>query len=145
MGNTATQEKVVLVGGCFDVIHYGHVSFLKQARSYGAELVVALESDANVTRRKGSKRPIHSQEQRRDMLESLTYVDRVILLPTMESEHEYADLVRQVHPWVIAITQGDPYADSKRTMAESIGASLAVIPKIHTPSTSQLAKLLELE
>jgi FAD synthetase len=149
MGNlkfmNTQRDKIVLVGGCFDVIHYGHVSFLKQARSHGSELVVALESDGNVTRRKGPKRPIHTQKQRQEMLLSLTVVDRIIPLPTMENEQDYAEMVRKIQPSVIAVTQGDPYHDSKKKMAEHIGATIVTIPKVHTPSTSQLAKLLELE
>ena len=69
--------KKVLVGGVFDIIHYGHVHFLKNAKSLGDHLVVALESDKNVKRLKGEKRPIHNQNQRREMLESLEFVDEV--------------------------------------------------------------------
>ena len=137
--------KTVLVGGCFDLIHYGHVSFLTSAKSYGDKLIVALESDENVRRMKGNTRPIHSQEKRRKMLEALTVVDEVIPLPPMHSDAEYADLVSRIHPDVIAVTQGDGMESKKREHAARVGASVVVIPKIHTPSTSQLAKLLGLE
>lgn len=140
-----SKKKVVLVGGCFDILHFGHISFLKQAKSYGDHLVVALESDENVRHTKGETRPIHSQDQRKIMLKSLHFVDEVIALPPMESDQEYRDLVNRVKPDVIAVTEGDPIIDKKRAQAKSIGAELVVIPKIHTPSTSQLAKLLGLE
>jgi FAD synthetase len=139
------KKKIVLVGGCFDLLHFGHISFLKQAKSLGEYLVVALESDENVKRMKGESRPIHTQAQRKEMLESLSVVDEVIVLPAMHGYRDYSKLVRKIKPAVIAITQGDPAKDKKSEQANEVGAKLIEIPKIHTPSTSQLVKLLGLE
>jgi len=137
--------KKVLVGGCFDLVHYGHVEFLTNAKNLGDYLVVALESDENVRRMKGESRPIHTQQQRKAMLESLRVVDEVIALPSLKTDDEYASLVKTVHPSVIAITEGDPIEDKKRKHAELVSATVIVVPKVHTPSTSQLTKLLGLE
>ncbi len=137
--------KKILVGGCFDLIHFGHISFLKQAKALGTYLVVALESDKNVRLSKGDSRPVHTQEQRKEMLESLIFVDKVIALPFMESDKQYFDLVDSIRPHVIAITQGDPVTEKKQLQADKIHATLSIIPKIYTPSTSQIAKLLGLE
>jgi rfaE bifunctional protein nucleotidyltransferase chain/domain len=137
--------KKVLVGGCFDLLHYGHTEFLREAKTHGEYLVVALESDENVRHMKGDSRPIHTQLQRKAMLESLRYVDEVLMLPTMKTDADYEKLVTDVHPSVIAVTEGDPMIAKKQHHASSIGATVAVIPKVHTPSTSQLAKLLNLE
>lgn len=137
--------KKVLVGGCFDLLHFGHTEFLKTAKKYGDYLIVALESDENVRRMKGDTRPIHTQTQRKAMLESLQCVDEILSLPVMKTDTEYAQLVKDVHPAVIAVTEGDLIIDKKREHAKAIGAEIVIIPKIHTPSTSQLAKLLELE
>lgn len=137
--------KKVLVGGCFDLLHYGHIKFLEEAKTLGDYLIVALESDENVRKMKGDSRPIHTQEQRKIMLESLRFVDEVIALPPLDSDEDYAKLVTQVAPAIIAVTQGDPMEEKKRTHAKHVGASVAIISKVHTPSTSQLAKLLELE
>jgi len=139
------MKKTVLVGGCFDLLHYGHISFLKQAKALGEYLVVALESDENVRRMKGDGRPIHTQAQRKEMLEALSVVDEVIALPAMHGDRDYYELVRKIKPSVIAVTGGDPAIVKKREQAEEIGARLVEIPKIHTPSTSQLVKLLGLE
>ncbi len=139
------NKKIVLVGGCFDFIHFGHISFLKQAKSLGDYLVVALESDKNVRLSKGENRPIHTQEQRQEMLRSLVFVDEVIPLPPMNLDIEYFDLVEKIHPQIIAVTEGDLIVDKKLKQAERVGAKLVVIPKVHAPSTSQLAKLLGLE
>ena len=139
------EKNVVLVGGCFDFIHFGHISFLSQAKAFGNYLIVALESDENVHHTKGDSRPIHTQAQRKQMLEALSVVDEVIALPPMNTDAQYANLVSKIHPQIIATTEGDPIIEKKQQQTEAIGARLVVIPKIHTPSTSQLAKLLELE
>ena len=142
---SSENKKVVLVGGCFDLLHFGHIHFLKLAKQQGDYLIVALESDENVRRMKGDNRPIHTQVQRRQMLEALTFVDEVRSLPPMETDEEYNALVNEIKPAVIAVTEGDPILEKKQKQANSIGAKLVIIPKIHTPSTSQLAKLLNLD
>lgn len=139
------MKKIVLVGGCFDLLHYGHVRFLMDAKKRGNWLVVALESDENVRRMKGGGRPIHNQAQRKELLEALSFIDEVITLPPMKNDTDYTNLVTRVKPDVIAITEGDPIVDKKQKQADTVGAQLVVIPKIPTPSTSQLAKLLGLE
>lgn len=139
------MKKIILVGGCFDLLHFGHISFLKQSKALGEYLVVALESDENVRRMKGDARPIHTQTQRKEMLEALSFVDEVIALPPMHGDRDYYELVRKIKPTVIAVTQGDAAKVKKIEQAKEVGAKLVVIPKIHTPSTSQLVKLLGLE
>ncbi len=137
--------KKVLVGGCFDFIHYGHIVFLTEAKKLGDHLIVLLESDENVRKTKGKARPIHSQIQRKAMLETLTMIHEVIALPPMHSDQEYFAVVDAIKPAVIAVTDGDPIIEKKKQQAQMTGAKLIIIPKIHTPSTSQLAKLLGLE
>lgn len=138
-------KKVVLVGGCFDIIHFGHIHFLKKASLLGNYLVVALESDKNIKRLKGKNRPIHNQSQRREMLESLRFVDQVIVLADKMRDQDYEKLVSIVNPRVIAVTTGDPIIEKKRKQAEGIGASLIEIPRIKVPSTTEITKILEID
>ena len=138
-------KRIVLVGGCFDLLHFGHTEFLREAKKLGDHLIVALESDENVKKTKGESRPIHAQRQRRSMLEALSSVDEVISLPIMKTDEDYKTLVMKVHPNVIAATEGDPILEKKKILADTIQADFKIIQKIHTPSTSQLAKLLGLE
>ena len=79
------------------------------------------------------------------MLAALSCVDEIITLPVMGTEAEYTAMVERIQPHIIAVTIGDPIKQKKQQQAQNIGATLVEIPKIHTPSTSQLAKLLELE
>lgn len=139
------KSKVVLVGGVFDILHYGHIHFLKKAKALGSYLIVALESDINVKRLKGEKRPIHGQYQRREMLESLHFVDKVIILKDEMKDEDYEKLVKIISPQIIAVTKGDPIIEKKQKQAAGIGARLVEIPRIKSPSTSQIAKLLKLE
>ena len=137
--------KKVLVGGCFDILHYGHIHFLKKASSLGTRLVVALESDSSIKRLKGASRPIHSQVRRKEMLESLSFVDEVIILKNRMRDGDYRKLVTSLKPQIIAVTKGDPVMAKKKAHADTVGAKIVEIPKIRVASTSRIAKLLGLD
>lgn len=72
-------RKVVFTNGCFDIIHAGHVRYLKKARSLGDCLVLGLNSDASVRSIKGEKRPIVPQNERAEVLSALTCVDYIVV------------------------------------------------------------------
>ncbi len=135
---------LVLAGGCFDILHLGHIRFLKAAQKYGT-LLVALESDANLKKFKGVNRPIHNQKQRAEVLSELQSVNYIILLPEMKTDAHYEKFTKFIKPQFIAVTAGDPHLKNKTAQANAVGAQIVVIPKIRTPSTSQLIKLLNLE
>lgn len=139
------NNKVVLVGGVFDILHYGHVYFLKEAKKLGDFLIVALESDKNVKRLKGKTRPIHDQYQRMETLESLKFVDKVIILKDEMKDSDYEKLVVTISPNIIAVTTGDPMVEKKKVYAKKVGAKVVIVPKIKTDSTTTIAKLLKLE
>lgn len=131
-------KKTVLVGGCFDLIHYGHLQFLKKAKEVGDYLIVALESDEFIKKKK-KRDPIHSQGQRAEILASLDMVDLVILLPLFSSDQEYFDMVKTVEPKVIAVTEGDPQIENKRKQAKEIKAILKTVsPLFKNFSTNKI-------
>ena len=137
--------KRILVGGCFDLIHYGHIKFLTEAKKLGDYLIVALESDKNVRKHKGANRPIHSQSERAKMLRSLKMVDEVILLPEMKSDKDYFDLVKKIKPDIIAVTKDDPQMENKKRQANITGAKIiTVTPRIQPHSTTNLIEKLGL-
>lgn len=132
-----TNQNSVLVGGCFDIVHIGHIRFLKAAKEQGDKLVIALESDEFIRQRK-HREPFHTQAERAEILSSIETVDYIVLLPFMQGEKDYDMLVEQVHPSVIAITEGDPLEENKRKMAEKHGARLAIVSTHITNKSSSL-------
>ncbi|RJR14783.1 glycerol-3-phosphate cytidylyltransferase [Candidatus Microgenomates bacterium] len=138
------KQQLVLVGGCFDILHLGHVRFLTEAKKYGT-LIVALESDETLVKFKGESRPIHKQAERAEVLAALTCVDFVVLLPEFGSDDDYLHLTQEIKPEVVAVTEGDPQLNNKKKHIQAVGGKVIIIPKITTPSTTQLAKLLRLE
>ncbi|MBI1862595.1 adenylyltransferase/cytidyltransferase family protein [Candidatus Microgenomates bacterium] len=134
---------IVLVGGCFDVLHFGHLQFLNAAKKAGKRLVVALESDEFIKSRK-ARTPIHTQEQRAEMLSSLESVDCVVLLPFLKTDDEYSEMVTRISPSVIAVTQGDPQlTNKKRQAARLVGTRVVVVtPVIGDFSTSKIINQL---
>ncbi len=75
------NKKIVCGGGAFDVIHLGHIEFLKSLKSKGDMSVVLVNSNARIRERKGNLRPINPQIQRAKILDSIKYVDCVVLCP----------------------------------------------------------------
>jgi len=136
------KGRIVLTGGCFDILHVGHVRFLSEAKKMGDCLVVLLENDKNVKKLKGKNRPVFIQKERAEMLSALGSVDLVVLLPTMENDCDYLNLVMKVKPDIIAVTENDPHVEKKKLQAEIVGGELRVIPFVKTLSTSALAKIV---
>ncbi len=75
----AAGEKVVFTNGCFDLLHYGHLHYLSQARDLGDRLVIGLNSAASVRRLKGPNRPINDELTRTHLLAALEVVDAVVV------------------------------------------------------------------
>jgi len=127
-------KKTVLIGGCFDILHYGHLTFLRRAKEKGDILIVALESDEFIRRIK-NKKPIHSQSRRAEILAHLDLVDLVVLLPLFE-EKDYFNMVQIIHPDIIALTIGDPHLKEKRNQANKVGAAIVQIGYLKGYSSS---------
>lgn len=135
----APRGKLVLVGGCFDLLHYGHLTFLKGAKNEGDALIVALEGDEFIQRRK-NKKPVHTQRERAEILAALEIVDRVILLPYLAADKDYLSLVKTIRPAVIAVSEGDPQKMKKRKHAAQVGAKVVVVvPLISSFSSSRIS------
>lgn len=122
-------KKVVLVGGCFDIIHLGHIKFLEGAKKQGDFLVVALESDEFIKKRK-NKKPFHSIDERAEILSSLIYVDLVIKLPMFKNNNQYLELTKLIMPKVIGVSQKDPYLKEKQFQARVVGGKVKIVSKI---------------
>ena len=91
------ERKTVFTNGCFDIIHVGHIKMLCEAKKQGDFLVVGLNSDKSVKRLKGDSRPINSETDRKYLLESIKYVDEVIIF----DEDTPLDLIKKIKPKVL--------------------------------------------
>lgn len=78
------MSHIVFTNGCFDILHPGHIEMFKVGKSLGDKLIVAIDSDEKVRRDKGLTRPINDQYFRKSMLESIRYIDVVLIFNTKE-------------------------------------------------------------
>lgn len=88
---------IVFTNGCFDIIHRGHVELLEFCSTIGSKVIVGLNSDKSVKRLKGESRPIFSQEDRKKILESLKFVDKVVIF---EEDTPYS-VIKSLKPDII--------------------------------------------
>ena len=133
------QGKLVLVGGCFDILHPGHTQFLQSAKDTGKTLLVMLESDEAITKSKGPGRPIHSQKERAQKLLEIPSVDYVLLLPTLKTNEDYYEMTNRIQPDIIAVTKSDPMLSHKQKQVEKVGGRvIEVIERIPNHSTTNL-------
>ncbi len=77
-GLKAQAKKVVFTNGCFDILHVGHVRYLKKAKSHGDILIIGVNTDRSVKMIKGENRPIVSEKERAEVLSALEFVDYVV-------------------------------------------------------------------
>jgi rfaE bifunctional protein nucleotidyltransferase chain/domain len=127
--------RLVATGGCFDLLHPGHLSLLRQARALGDALVVCVNSDESVRRRKGPDRPIVPATDRIALLEALEPVDEVIMF----EEDTPTTLLEMLRPdlWV----KGGDYTVRDLPEAPVVrrhGGQIVLIPLVGGYSTSRL-------
>ncbi|QXJ19491.1 bifunctional heptose 7-phosphate kinase/heptose 1-phosphate adenyltransferase [Actinomadura graeca] len=126
---------VVATGGCFDLLHAGHVSLLRQARRLGDCLIVCVNSDASVRRRKGPDRPVTPAADRVRVLEALSDVDAAVVF----DDDTPAPLLERLRPqvWV----KGADYAGTPLPEAGTVranGGEVVLLPLLEGRSTSRL-------
>ncbi|CAG0957866.1 D-glycero-beta-D-manno-heptose 1-phosphate adenylyltransferase [Anaerolineae bacterium] len=136
------KKKVVFTNGCFDIIHAGHVRYLKKAKSLGDLLVVGLNSDSSVRSIKGEKRPIVPQGERSEVLASLGCVDYVVIF----NEPTPLKLIEAIRPDVLA--KGADWAARDIVGADAVregGGRVARITLVKGRSTTNIIRrVLEL-
>lgn len=134
-------KTIVLVGGCFDIFHYGHFVFLKKARALGDILIIALENDKRVRELKGKNRPVTNEKARAEILSAFPFVDYVAILPDLIGNKAYRDLTMRLKPSIIATTVGDKQLENKKEQAKAVNGKVIQIPLVKTPSTSQILRI----
>jgi rfaE bifunctional protein nucleotidyltransferase chain/domain len=127
----AAGDRVTLANGCFDLLHVGHVRYLRAAKQIGGRLVVAINSDDSVRSLKGEGRPLMPAEERAEILAALADVDAVVIFP----ERDVRAIIREIHPDVQA--KGTDYTAESVPEADTVreyGGRVAIVgdPKDHS-------------
>jgi D-glycero-beta-D-manno-heptose 1-phosphate adenylyltransferase len=130
-------ERVTLANGNFDLLHVGHVRYLRGAKALGGKLVVAINSDESVRTLKGEGRPVMPDKERAEIVAALADVDAVVIFP----ELDVRAIIREIRPDVQA--KGTDYtADSvpERDVVTEYGGRVEIVgdPKDH--STSEILR-----
>jgi D-beta-D-heptose 7-phosphate kinase/D-beta-D-heptose 1-phosphate adenosyltransferase len=128
-------KKVVFTNGCFDIIHTGHISLLKQAKQFGDVLIVGLNSDSSVRRIKGEGRPINNETDRAEILTALNVVNAVIIF----DEDTPLELIKKIMPDVLV--KGADYAPDKVVGADIViaaGGRLELVKLVESKSTTDI-------
>lgn len=130
------NKKIILVGGCFDILHDGHIKFLDESKKNADALILLLESDENIKKIKGNNRPINSQKNRSIVLSSLEYIYGIILLEGVTKSEDYDKLIVQIKPDFIAITKGDKNISQREKQCKKVNAKLIQIEKFQSLSST---------
>jgi D-beta-D-heptose 7-phosphate kinase/D-beta-D-heptose 1-phosphate adenosyltransferase len=123
------MNNIVFTNGCFDIIHRGHIELLKFCKDMGGQVVVGINSDESIKKLKGNERPINNEKDRVFLLESLKYVDKVIIF---EEDTPY-NLIKQIKPDIIV--KGSDY--SKELVVGKDLAEVIIFEKIDGYSTTK--------
>lgn len=122
----------VFVNGTFDVLHYGHFKLLEAAAELGDKLYVAIDTDERIKEKKGEHRPFHNIMERKEMLESIMFVDKVF---TFGSDEELITLIRATNPDVYVI--GSDYKNKPIVGSEYL-RNIVFIPRMEKFSTTKI-------
>lgn len=136
----ANKRKVVTTNGCFDILHWGHIRYLAEARELGDVLICGVNSDRSVRKLKGEKRPFFPQEIRALQLAGLESIDYVCIFDEDTPENFISQLKPAIH-----VKGGDYFQKElpERDLVESLGGKLICLPLVEGFSTTSIAQKLD--
>lgn len=130
-------KKIVFTNGCFDLLHYGHVKYLEDAKRKGDVLIVAVNSDASLKKIKGNKRPIVNQKDRLSLIAALESVDYVVLF----NKETPLEVIKELRPDILV--KGADW-DKKQIVGTDFvsgyGGRVSTVKLIKGRSTTNLIK-----
>lgn len=132
----------MLANGCFDLIHIGHIRYLKESKKRGDILVVALNSDASIRKLKGKGRPVLNQEERAEVISSFSFVDYI----TFFKEANVAKVLLALKPDIHA--KGSDYTEETVPEKETVkkyGGKIAITGGPKVKSTSRIIEEIALK
>jgi D-glycero-beta-D-manno-heptose 1-phosphate adenylyltransferase len=132
--------KIVFTNGCFDLLHYGHIHYLSEARDLGDKLIVGLNAAASVRRLKGPNRPINDELTRQHLLAALVFVDAVVVF---EDDTPYK-LIEIIEPDILV--KGGDWLPSQIVGSDIVlakGGEVKSLPFIEGYSTTNIEKKIK--
>lgn len=129
------EKKIIATNGCFDILHPGHVLFLREAKKLGDVLIIALNDDESVRRIKGNERPINKLIYRQTMLQTLELANFITSFPEDTPEKFYQKLMPNM------IVKGGDYEEREIVGKEIIseyGGKVKILPFISGFSSSEI-------
>ena len=130
-------QRIVATNGCFDLLHFGHVTYLQRAKRLGDLLIIGLNSDASLRQLKGPTRPLVPERQRAAVLAALECVDAVVIF----REKHAVRFLQAVQPTIYA--KGGDYRPEtlnadERAVLDAAGAKIQIVPFVPGFSTTSL-------
>ncbi len=133
-------KKVGFTNGCFDLLHQGHLDYLKQSRDKCDFLILGLNSDLSVKILKGKKRPIIKQKERAEILSNFDFIDRIVIF----NERTPINLIKKIKP--IYLFKGSDYKREQVVGSEEIkkwGGKVILINYLKGKSTSKIIERIQ--
>lgn len=122
----------IWINGCFDILHRGHIELFKYAKELGGFVIVGIDSDTRVKELKGDSRPINNHDDRKFFLESIEYIDKVVVFG---SEQELKDYVSLFKPRYMIV--GSDYKD-KNVIGSQYAKELIFFDRVGDYSTTNI-------
>lgn len=133
-------KTTVFTNGCFDILHLGHVRYLKKSAEYGDILIIGVNSDSSVKRLKGPQRPINNEQDRAELLSELGFVDYCVIF----EEDTPEKLIDEIKPNIY--TKGADYTIDTLPEAQVVlknGGKVEFINLVEGKSTTNIIKTIE--
>lgn len=133
-------KKIAFTNGCFDILHVGHVRYLREAKKTADILVLALNSDSSVRSIKGEKRPLVGEEERAEILAALEFIDFV----TIFQELTPLELISYLKPDILI--KGGDWPEDKvvgRDEVKKWGGRVILIPEVEGKSTTNIVEKIK--
>ena len=131
------EKKISFTNGCFDLIHVGHIKYLRDAKKLADVLIVAINSDKSIKTLKGNKRPLFPQDERAEILSAFEFIDYVVIFDELDPEKTISTLLPDI------LVKGGDYKINEiigRNTVTSHGGKVVIIPEVDGKSTSDIIK-----
>jgi len=137
-----TGKRIVLTGGCFDILHRGHIYLLKKAKEYGDVLVVNVVNDERIKMYKGEKRPINIAFRRAILVSKLEMVDYATIHPSIK-KGPTTELALLIRPDVIAQSEGKWKSQDSKRLEKLLGYGVGLKSVKKSPFKISTTKIIE--